>query len=176
MSFDEMKYEDFSWIRWERMRWDFANVIAKLGAIENYNQPTRLMSTQYVECVDVLEMLPKFGTELLRYPDYGDLYVGFAKIFEPLVTAAMRDGMMVLSPYIAQGTGHPLRGYSEVPFEVGRIIHSSYFTNVNRDDKFTPHVSDDPADEIRELLYAFVKLAFPDDFMAAVHRKNSDIS
>jgi hypothetical protein len=53
---------------------------------------------------------------------------------------------------------------------VGRIVHSPYFTNLHPDDSFAPHVSDEPSDEIRELLYAFVKLAFPDEFLVEVHR------
>jgi hypothetical protein len=59
---------------------------------------------------------------------------------------------------------------------VARIANSSYLTNANREDKLAPHVSDEPSDEIRELLYAFVKLTFPNEFLTAVQLKNSDAS
>lgn len=176
MSFDQMDYEDFSWIRWDRMRWDLVNAIAKVSMNENYDFPERLMSTGCLECLELMTMLPQYGTELGRFPNYGHLYVEYAKNLQPFVTDAMREGMMMLSPYIVHGTGHPLKGHLEAPWEIARIVHSPYFTNVHRGDKFAPHVSDEPSDEIRELLYSFVKLAFPDQFLTTVHKKNSDES
>ena len=162
MSFDEMKYEDFSWIRWDRMRWDFVNAIVK--ANQNHVGEDRLFCTGPDCCLDMARMLPVMGITS---------GISFDNEFGELITSAMRDGLFMVSTYVQFGLEHPLEGHMEVPFEVGRIIHSSYFTNANRDDSFAPHVSDKPSDEIRELLYAFVKLAFPDDFMAAVHQKNS---
>jgi hypothetical protein len=162
MSFDEMKNEDFSGIRWDRMRWDFVNAIVK--ANQNHVGEDRFFCTGPDCCLDMARMLPVMGITS---------GISFDNEFGELITSAMRDGMFMVSTYFQFGLEHPLEGHMEAPWEVGRVIHSSYFTNVNRDGKLAPHVSDEPSDEIRELLYAFVKLAFPDDFLAAVHQKNS---
>jgi hypothetical protein len=173
MSFDEMKNEDFSRIRWDRMRWDFVDLMISAANL-HADRPRSFLCTANSCCIEMQQIGRLFGFEIQSNDD--DQFFGsveFKKSLQSQVTPEMRDGMSMVSTYIQFGTGHPLRGYSEVPWEVGRVIHSSYFTNANRDDNLAPHVSDDPADEIRELLYAFVKLAFPDDFMAAVHQKNS---
>jgi|LakMenEpi03Aug12_release.lakeMendotaPanAssembly.Ray.scaffolds.fasta_scaffold213880_2 hypothetical protein len=173
MSFEEMKYEDLSWVRWDRMRWDFVDLLVAV-ADEHDDPPRALPCKLHDSCKAIEKSFPMFGVETHKDQDGQFLWLDHRQDMNSLVTSAMRDGMMMVSAHIKWGSGHPLEGAMEVPFEVGRIIHSSYFTNANRDDNFAPHVSDDPADEIRELLYTFVKLAFPDNFMAAVHQKNSD--
>jgi hypothetical protein len=141
-------------------------------ADEHDDRPRALPCKLHDSCKAIEKSFPMFGVETHKDRDGQFLWLDHRKDMNSLVTSAMRDGMMMVSGHIKWGSGHPLEGAMEVPFEVGRIVHSSYFTNANRDDNFAPHVSDDPADEIRELLYTFVKLAFPDNFMAAVHQKN----
>jgi len=161
MSFDEMNYEDLSWIRWDRMRWDFVNAIVK--ANQNHVGEDRLLCTGPDCCLDMARMLPVMGitSEISHHQELGER-----------ITSAMADGIFMVSTYVRFGLSHPLKGHSEVPWEVGGIIHSPYFTNSHPDNSLDPHVSDKPSDEVRELLYAFVKLAFPDDFMVAIHQKN----
>jgi hypothetical protein len=163
MSFDEMKYEDFSWIRWDRMRWDFVNAIVK--ANQNHVGEDRLFCTGPDCCLDMARMLPVMGnpSDISHHQELGEQ-----------ITSAMADGIFMVSTYVRFGLSHPLKGHSEVPREVGGIIHSAYFTNSHPDNSLAPHVSDEPSDEVRELLYAFVKLAYPDDYLTAVHQKNED--
>jgi hypothetical protein len=172
MSFEEMKYEDLSWVRWDRMRWDFVDLLVAV-ADEHDDPPRALPCKLHDSCKAIEKSFPMFGVETHKDQDGQFLWLDHRQDMNSLVTSAMRDGMMMVSAHIKWGSGHPLEGAMEVPFEVGRIIHSSYFTNVNRDDKLAPHVSDKPSHEIRELLYTFVHLAFPNEFMAAVRQKNS---
>ena len=93
--------------------------------------------------------------------------LGHLSRFEEVVTYPMRDGMSMVSTYIDFGSGHPLEGFLEVPEAIGEIIHSSYFSRGAADSPV--HVSHEPSDEIRELLHAFVSLAFPDEYLELVH-------
>ena len=172
MSFDEMKYEDFSWIRWDRMRWELVDLMIS-AAEEHVDRPRSVSCQEHGSCVEIEKSFPMFGVEIHLSDDGRYRRLDHCKDLMSLVTSGMRDGMMMVAQYIEWGSGHPLEGAMEVPFEVGRIIHSSYFTSWGRNesDEGSPHVSDEPSDEIRELLYAFVKLAFPDNYMTAVHHK-----
>ena len=172
MSFDEMKYEDFSWIRWDRMRWNLVDLMVS-SAAQHTDRERTFLCTGHSCCLDIQKISHHLGFEICRNID-DDLY-GHIDFFEDLqsqVTSAMRDGMIMVASYIKWGSGHPLEGAMEVPWEVARIVNSSYFnsTRAHRSDVDALHVQDDPADEIRELLYAFVKLAFPDEFMTKVHQ------
>lgn len=172
MSFDQMEYEDFSWIRWDRLRWDFVDLMIS-SAAQHSDRERSFLCTGLSCCLDIQKISHHLGFEIHRNGD--DDFYGFIDFKEDLqseVTSAMRDGMSMVSTYVRWGSGHPFEGHMEVPWEVARIANSSYFTKANRDDKFAPHVSDEPSDEVRDLLYAFVKLAFPDNFLAAVDQKN----
>ena len=172
MSFDQMEYEDFSWIRWDRMRWDFVDLMIS-SAAQHSDRERSFLCTGLSCCLDIQKISHHLGFEIHRNRDddfYG--FIGFREDLQSQVTSEMRDGMSMVSTYVRWGTGHPFEGHMEVPWEVARIANSSYFTKANRDDKLAPHVSDEPSDEIRDLLYAFVKLAFPDDYLTAVHQKN----
>ena len=175
MSFDEMKNEDFSGIRWDRMRWELVDLLIAV-AEEHVDRPRALPCKLHESCVALEKSFPVFGMEIYEDDDGQFRRIDHQEDLKSVVTSAMRDGMMMVAPYVEWGSGHPLEGAMEVPYEVGRIVHSLYFTSWERNttDEGAPHVSDKPSDEIRELLYAFVKLAFPDDFMAAVHQRNSD--
>lgn len=172
MSFDQMEYEDFSWIRWDRMRWDFVDLLISAAA-QHTDRERSFLCTGLLCCLDIQKISDHLGFEIHRNRD--DEFYGFIDFREDLqseVTSAMRDGMSMVSTYIRYGSGHPFEGHMEVPWEVARIANSSYFTKANRDDKLAPHVSDEPSEEIGDLLYAFVKLAFPDQFLATVRMKN----
>jgi hypothetical protein len=171
MSFDAIKYEDFSWIRWDRMRWELVDLLIAI-ADEHDDLPRALPCKLHDSCMAIEKSFPMFGVETHKDQDGQFIWLDHRKDMNSLVTSAMRDGMMMVSTHIKWGSGHPLEGAMEVPFEIGRIINSPYFTISYREDKFAAHVSDKPSDEVRELLYAFVKLAFPDDYMTAVHQKN----
>ena len=171
MSFDEMKYEDFSWIRWDRMRWELVDLMISAADLHR-DRPRSFLCTANSCCIEMQQMARLLGFEIQGNDDdqfFGR--VGYQKDLKSLVTSAMRDGMMMVSHYIEWGSGHPLEGYMEVPEAIGGLINSSYFTRYRGEDVGL-HVLDEPADEIRELLYSFVHLAFPNEFMAAVHQKN----
>jgi hypothetical protein len=172
MSFDEMEYEDLSWIRWDRLRWDLVDLMVS-SATQHADRERSFLCTGHSCCLDMQKLSTVLGFEIQsNTQDESFGHIDYREDLYELTTSGMRDGMMVVSNYIRWGSGHPLEGAMEVPFEVARIIHSSYFSNTSRDDKFAPHVSDEPSDEIRELLYAFVKLAFPNEFISEVHQKN----
>jgi hypothetical protein len=65
---------------------------------------------------------------------------------------------------------HPFDGLLEAPEEIARIANSNYFSQYGRDGEI--HSSQSPADEVRELLYAFTSFAFPNEFLELVHRKD----
>jgi hypothetical protein len=174
MSFDEMKYEDFSWIRWDRIRWDFVRTI--VSANQNHVGEDRGVCTSPDCCLDMAQMFPTMGLNIRRDGGGNSSGISFNNELGELITSAMRDGLFMVSTYVQFGLEHPLEGHMEAPWEVARIANSSYFTNANRDGKLAPHVSDEPSDEISELLFAFVKLAFPNDFLTAIHEKNSGTS
>lgn len=167
MSFDEMEYEDFSWIRWDRMRWDFVDLLISAAA-QHTERPRSVSCEGHDSCREIEKSLPRFGVESHLSDDGRYRRLDHREDLMSLVTSGMRDGLMMVAQYIEWGSGHPLEGAMEVPFEIGRIINSPYFTVSHRDDKLAPHVSDEPSGEIREMLYAFVKLAFPDEFLLQV--------
>ncbi len=168
MSFDEMEYEKFSWIRWDRMRWDLVDLMVS-SAAQHVDRERSFLCTGHSCCIDMQKLSTLFGFEIQsNTQDESFGHIGYREDLYELTTSEMRDGMMMVSNYIRWGSGHPLRGHSEVPWEVGRIVHSPYFTNLHPDDSSALHVSDEPSDEIRELLYAFVKLAFPNEFLLQV--------
>ena len=159
-----MSSHDFSTIRWDRMRWDLVNAMAK--AAEYHPGANHLFCTNIECCLDLNKQLPNFG---LTYRSDSDAGPDFSHRddLESWVTGAMRDGITMVSTFIRFGLDHPLTGAMEVPMEVGEIINSPYFANWRSDEGI--HVSDEPAAEVRELLYAFVRLAFPDEYLARVH-------
>jgi hypothetical protein len=173
MSFDEMKYEDFAWIRWDRLRWDLVDFLIAVGD-EHDDRPRSLPCKEHNSCIELAKSFSMFGVEIHNDEEGQFGWLDHREDMKSLSTSAMRDGMMMVSLYFEWGSGHPLEGHMEVPFEVGRIVHSLYFTSWERNttDEGAPHVSDKPSDEIRELLYAFVKLAFPNEYLAAFHQKN----
>lgn len=162
---DSSSLSDWSWVRAQRLRWDFVNALVR--AADSHRRGTRLGCTNDRCCAPLTELHPLVGLQLCEYDD-GSVYLDYAEEFGESVTSTMRDGMSMLSTYAVFQNGHPLEGHMEVPFAVGEVVHSRYF---GRDQSGDVHVSDEPADERREILYAFACLAFPDEHLDAVRRR-----
>ena len=187
---NDFENPDFSWIRWQRLRWDFVGAIIKSN--ENHRGPGKGMCTGPDCCLEMARLLAVMGLE----PWTDDREIGFdgeseegldddreenyafqigpldrmhyAHEFGPHITGAMRDGMMILAGFVESDHPNPLDGYMEVPYEVGQVVHSRYFNPMSAAEG--PSVMDEPRNDHRDLLYAFAHLAFPDEFLSTVNK------
>lgn len=149
---------DYSWVRWNRLRWQL--VEAMITATGHIDKESRFLCT-CEHCVDLARLFHVMGI------DQDPIAFTHLPRFQEMVTGSMRDGMDMVSTYISFGSGHPLEGFMEVPEAVGEVIHSPYFARGAHDGPV--HSTHEPSDETRELLFAFVSLAFPDDYLELVH-------
>lgn len=157
-----MSTQDFSWVRWDRLRWQF--VEAMITATQHTQVPREMCTCPF--CIDLARLLSVVGLETTEGG-----YLDFRSELEESVTLTMRDGMSMVSTYIKFGSGDPLEGFMEVPESVGEVIHSEYFSRGGANSDV--HSSHEPVDTTRELLYAFTSLAFPNEFLELVHRFRS---
>ncbi len=158
---------DWSYLRTQRLRWDFVNALVR--AADSHRRGSRLGCTNDRCCAPLTEMYPSLGLAIHWYAD-GSARLDYATEFREVATETMRDGMSMISTYAEHQKGHPLDGFMEVPFAIGGVVHSGYFTRGHHDRSRDAHVSDEPSDERRELLYAFACLALPDEHLDAVRR------
>jgi len=165
-----MNKPNYDWVRWDRMRWDFVNSLMK--TVKAHSDATeRLTCTNPKCCLGFIESFSNFGIEICRDDSGVPIRLDFMLSLYTLVKNKMQDGMVMVSDYLLYGNGHPLEGAMEVPMAVGEVIHSEYFSR-GAQDHADVHFTQKPADEIRELLYAFVHLTFPNEWLLLNHKQN----
>ena len=159
---------DWSWVRYQRLRWEFVDAV--LHSVDNHEGTRDLSCNEVKCCLPMVSMFPDFGvspSEGFR----GSSRLSYLEEHLDDVSGSMRDGMDIVSTFIDHPRTHPLDGYMEVPFAVADVINSDYFSYRYTESSDRPHVKDEPSRELKETLFAFVHLAFPDKFLERVRRR-----
>lgn len=163
-----MAEDDLISIRWERLRWDLVN--AMVARVKNHSHDVVGLCEGSECCGELRQLVPAMGMSFQDGADAG--HVVYEPRFKSHVTGRMRDGMTIISQYMQSSDLDPLEGFMEVPKEIGNIVHSTYFSGFGEAGE--PNVRDEPADVVRDLLGALVRLSFPDEFLEIVHRATQD--
>ena len=159
---------DWSWVRYQRLRWEFVDAV--LLSVVNHEGTRDLSCNEGHCCLPMVRMFPYLGvspSDGFR----GSSRLSYLEEHLDEVSESMRDGMDIVSTFIDHPRPHPLDGYMEAPFAVVEVINSDYFSYRYTESSDRPHVKDEPSRELKETLFAFVHLAFPDKFLDRVRRK-----
>ncbi|MFM7745766.1 MAG: hypothetical protein ACKO8T_08900, partial [Actinomycetota bacterium] len=161
---------DWGWVRWNRLRWDFVNV---LELASHHPDDVPMTGCDVLECCFALrELLDDLGLRL-EEPTNGRTQFAFLEELEDFVTTDMRDGLLMISHFYAQramALPNPFEGMMEIPQAIGEIYHADHFQGIAR------AASDEEIDLdlIREIFYAIATVALPDSFLQQVWSESNE--